>query len=110
MLQKLSHPFFVSLFFTFQDKERLYFGLTYAKKGELLHYIKRVGCFDISATQFYSAEIIIALEYMHSRGIIHRDLKPENILLGENMHILITDFGTAKILEKGEHTTNCYAT
>ena len=31
-----------------------------------------------------------------------RDLKPENILLSENMHIQITDFGTAKILSEDE--------
>jgi len=35
---------------------------------------------------------------------VHRDLKPENILLGEDMHIQITDFGTAKIIEDGEGT------
>ena len=64
-----------------------------------------MGCFDILATQFYSAEIILALEYMHSRGIIHRDLKPENILLGENMHIQIADFGTAKLLDEGSNST-----
>ena len=28
----------------------------------------------------------------------NRDLKPENILLSEDMHIQITDFGTAKQL------------
>lgn len=31
--------------------------------------------------------------------IMCRDLKPENILLGEDMHIQITDFGTAKVIE-----------
>lgn len=37
---------------------------------------------------------------MHSRGVIHRDLKPENVLLDEQMHVKITDFGTAKILNQ----------
>ena len=31
-----------------------------------------------------------------------RDLKPENILLNEDMHIQITDFGSAKILDKAD--------
>ena len=33
---------------------------------------------DLSTTQFYVAEIIEALEYLHSRNIIHMDLKPES--------------------------------
>ncbi|XP_065826916.1 putative 3-phosphoinositide-dependent protein kinase 2 isoform X2 [Oscarella lobularis] len=102
VLSKLDHPFFVRLYFTFQDAERLYFGLSFAKRGEILPYIQRVGCFDVNCTQFYTAEIVLALEYMHGLGIIHRDLKPENVLLDENMHIQVTDFGTAKILDSGE--------
>ena len=41
----------------------------------------------------------IELDYVCA---LHRDLKPENILLNNEMHIQITDFGTAKILEDGE--------
>ncbi|RXM32503.1 3-phosphoinositide-dependent protein kinase 1 [Acipenser ruthenus] len=79
-------------------KEYANFGLSYAKNGELLKYIRKIGSFDETCTRFYAAEIVCALEYLHQKGIIHRDLKPENILLNEEMHIQITDFGTAKQL------------
>ncbi|KAK0043410.1 3-phosphoinositide-dependent protein kinase 1 [Biomphalaria pfeifferi] len=98
VLMKLDHPFFIKLAYTFQDTERLYYVLTYARNGELLVYLHKLSAFDVPCTRFYTAEIVLALEYLHSLGIIHRDLKPENILLGEDMHIKITDFGTSKIL------------
>ncbi|NP_001191464.1 phosphoinositide-dependent protein kinase I [Aplysia californica] len=98
VLMKLDHPFFIRLAYTFQDPERLYYTLTYARNGELLGYLHKLSAFDVPCTRFYTAEIVLALEYLHSLGIVHRDLKPENILLSEDMHIKITDFGTSKIL------------
>ncbi|XP_055383097.1 probable myosin light chain kinase DDB_G0279831 [Condylostylus longicornis] len=38
-------------------------------------------------------DILIGIEYLHSRGIVHRDLKPENILLDINGRPKIADFG-----------------
>ncbi|XP_062573313.1 3-phosphoinositide-dependent protein kinase 1-like isoform X1 [Saccostrea cucullata] len=101
VLMKLNHPFFIRLFYTFQDTDRLYFVLSYARRGELLDYIHKLSSFDEPCTKWYTAEIVTALEYLHSKGIIHRDLKPENILLNDEMHIQITDFGSAKILKDG---------
>ncbi|KAL7631977.1 UNVERIFIED_CONTAM: hypothetical protein RMT77_017704 [Armadillidium vulgare] len=95
-------PFFVKLFFAFQCSNYLYFVMTYCKNGELLKWIKNVGNFDRKSASFYSAEIVKALEHLHNLNIVHRDLKPENIILDENMHIKITDFGSAKILTNGE--------
>ncbi|KAG2455707.1 PDPK1 kinase, partial [Polypterus senegalus] len=45
----------------------------YAKNGELLKYIRKIGSFDETCTRFYSAEIVCALEYLHKKGIIHRN-------------------------------------
>jgi 3-phosphoinositide dependent protein kinase-1 len=39
---------------------------------------------------------------MHSMGIIHRDLKPENIIFTDDLHLKITEFETAKMLDSKE--------
>ena len=64
----------------------------------MLSFIQQREVFDDQACLFYAAEILLALEHLHKLGIIHRDLKPENVLLNEKMHIQISDFGSAVIL------------
>jgi 3-phosphoinositide dependent protein kinase-1 len=94
------HPGIVRLYYTFQDERSLYFVLDLASGGELLGFLKKMGTFDIECTRFYGAQILDSIEYMHNKGVIHRDLKPENVLLDDQMHVKITDFGTAKILDQ----------
>ncbi|KAL8906917.1 MAG: hypothetical protein Q9207_001725 [Kuettlingeria erythrocarpa] len=93
------HPGVVRLYYTFQDEKSLYFVLDLASNGELLGILKRLTTFDEECTRFYGAEILDTIDFMHARGVIHRDLKPENVLLDEHMHVKITDFGTAKLLD-----------
>ncbi|KAJ2747346.1 serine/threonine protein kinase [Coemansia sp. BCRC 34301] len=102
ILQALHHPFIVRLHYAFQDSQSLYFVIDLAANGELLSWIRKLGGLAEECARFYLAEIILAVEYMHMERTLHRDLKPENILLGSDMHILVTDFGTAKMFPKGE--------
>lgn len=46
--------------------------------------------------QFIIAEVILALEYLHSKNIIHRDIKPENIVISNDGHLKLTDFGISE--------------
>ena len=46
--------------------------------------------------KMYTAEVVLALEYLHSYGIVHRDLKPDNLLITSIGHIKLTDFGLSK--------------
>nr|XP_023025583.1 3-phosphoinositide-dependent protein kinase 1-like [Leptinotarsa decemlineata]ALE20563.1 pdk [Leptinotarsa decemlineata] len=93
-----SCPYFVRLFWTFQDRDRLYFVLSYAKNGDILTQIDNRKTFTIHCARYYAAELLLGIEFLHDKGIIHRDLKPENLLFDENWHLLITDLGSAKIL------------
>ncbi|RLV94768.1 Serine/threonine-protein kinase PKH2 [Spathaspora sp. JA1] len=98
----------ISLYFTFQDLNSLYFVLDYASNGELLTLIKKYNTLNEDCTRHFGAQILDAIQYMHDNGVIHRDIKPENILLDDKMRIQITDFGTARLLEKKDDESEEY--
>jgi len=54
------------------------------------------------------AEVILALEYLHSKNILYRDLKPENILVDERGHLRLTDFGLCKFDFKKDDLTGSF--
>ena len=58
--------------------------------------MKRNKKFDEATVKFLSAEIILAMQYLHSQNIIYRDLKPFNILIDGEGHVKLIDFGLSK--------------
>lgn len=96
ILEAVKHPFIVDLIYAFQTGGKLYLILEYLSGGELFMHLEREGIFLEDTASFYLAEIVLALEHLHSEGIIYRDLKPENILLDAHGHVKLTDFGLCK--------------
>ncbi|KAJ1962235.1 Serine/threonine-protein kinase, partial [Dimargaris xerosporica] len=109
VLAQINHPFIVPLKFSFQSPEKLYLVLAFINGGELFHHLQREGRFDEHRSRFYAAELLSALECLHSYHVVYRDLKPENILLDYKGHIALCDFGLCKLnmSESGRTNTFC---
>ncbi|KAL3900170.1 MAG: hypothetical protein SGCHY_001535 [Lobulomycetales sp.] len=98
------HPFIVNLLDSYKDHRCLFMLEEFVPGGEIFSHLRRAGRFSNDISRFYIAEILLAIEYLHSLDIIYRDLKPENLLLDRTGHIKITDFGFAKRLPEGGRT------
>jgi serine/threonine protein kinase len=100
LLSKLHHSFIVNMYFAFQDFYNLYLVMDLLTGGDLRYHIAFKKTFTEMETQFFIANMILALEYIHSKNILHRDIKPENLVLEKSGYLRITDFGVAKINEE----------
>lgn len=96
VLSVVNHPFIMKLHYAFQSEDRLYLVLDYCAGGELFFHLSRLRRFPERVAKFYTAELLLALGYLHNKGIIYRDLKPENVLLDAEGHVKLGDFGLAK--------------
>ncbi|GAB2291307.1 hypothetical protein Dimus_025565 [Dionaea muscipula] len=91
------NPFVVRFYYSFTSRDNLYLVMEYLNGGDIYSLLWNVGCLDENMARVYIAELVLALEYLHSLGIVHRDLKPDNILIAHTGHIKLTDFGLSKI-------------
>uniref|UniRef100_A0A673WJ83 non-specific serine/threonine protein kinase n=1 Tax=Salmo trutta TaxID=8032 RepID=A0A673WJ83_SALTR len=77
-----------------------YYAMKILKKeviiAKLFFHLSRERVFSEDRTRFYGAEIVSALDYLHSAKIVYRDLKLENLMLDKDGHVKITDFGLCK--------------
>nr|GEV26253.1 probable serine/threonine protein kinase IREH1 isoform X1 [Tanacetum cinerariifolium]GEW06956.1 probable serine/threonine protein kinase IREH1 isoform X1 [Tanacetum cinerariifolium] len=97
ILISVRNPFVVRFFYSFTCRENLYLVMEYLNGGDLYSLLRNLGCLDEDVARVYIAEVVLALEYLHSLRVVHRDLKPDNLLIAHDGHIKLTDFGLSKV-------------
>ncbi|XP_045130442.1 serine/threonine-protein kinase Warts-like [Portunus trituberculatus] len=93
ILAEADNEWVVKLYYSFQDKDNLYFVMDYIPGGDLMSLLIKRGIFLEDLARFYIGELVCAIESVHKMGFIHRDIKPDNILIDRDGHIKLTDFG-----------------
>jgi serine/threonine protein kinase len=88
--------FVVKAAFTFVHENYICFVMEYMMGGDLGALLERFGVLDESTCRFYLAELVLAIESIHSINIVHRDLKPDNVLIDRRGHIKLSDFGLSE--------------
>ncbi|CAD8184548.1 unnamed protein product [Paramecium pentaurelia] len=104
ILKQIKHPFLIEMNGYTQDERYLYFVLEYIQGGELFTYLRNAGTVQNEEAQFYSAQVVLMFEYLHTKNIVYRDLKPENLLVQNDGYLKLTDFGFAKVVEDRTYT------
>lgn len=99
ILKSVQNPFVVNLLAYFMDELSLYLVMEFIVGGEFFTHLRLCGRFPEETARFYSAQIVLAFEYLHSMNVVYRDLKPENLLIDGDGNVKITDFGFAKVIE-----------
>ena len=95
ILNEINSDYVVNCYYIFKDKINVYFAMEFMPGGDLFKLLSSI-ILPKQTIQLISAEVILALNYLHSLNIIHKDLKPENILISKEGHFKITDFGLSQ--------------
>jgi len=88
-------PFTCNLYYAFQSKSAFYLVLELLDGKTLWEHLQKNGKFPKKMVKYLAAELMVAIEYLHSKDIVYRDLKPHNILFGDDGHCVLSDFNLA---------------
>ena len=101
MLRSLTeHPYVVSLYEVVSTPAAAYLVMELVSGGDLLGPIERHGPYSERQACRLFAQIVEAVQHLHSAGVVHRDLKPENICFTgtDERQIKLIDLGAGGFL------------
>ncbi|OHS96249.1 CAMK family protein kinase [Tritrichomonas foetus] len=101
-LRQLEHPNIIRMYDTFKKGKFIYCILEYCPNGSLHQYMSRYSVPKNEVLIYLFQELLLGLNYMHSKQIAHRDIKPSNILIDGYNRPKFIDFGISTKTEPGE--------
>ncbi|ODV90402.1 hypothetical protein CANCADRAFT_25343 [Tortispora caseinolytica NRRL Y-17796] len=113
IMNRLSHVNVARMIEVLDDpmSDNLFCVMEYCSRGVIMKMAmdSTVKHYSEEQCRLYFRDLILGIEYLHSRGIVHRDIKPENLLLSEDDVLKITDFGVSEIFESSNTDGLSYA-
>ncbi|KAA6397885.1 MAG: putative NEK protein kinase [Streblomastix strix] len=105
----MGKTFLVRLIWGFTERSELFMITDYCELGDLKKVIKDLQSLPkeerLNHVWALFAQIIKAVDFMHSLDIIHRDIKPANIFIMEDGTARLGDFGLAEDISKDGFAT-----
>lgn len=109
ILVSLNHTSIPKIYDFFEVNERYYLVLEYIDGKDLEAYLAdHKGFLAEDQVISWAIEMCDVLNFLHSHKpepIIFRDVKPSNIMVNRNDHIVLIDFGIAKVFKVGQKGT-----
>ncbi len=103
---RLQHPNILPVHDYGQQDGITYLIMPFVSGGTLAQRIAQArGPLPLNKVVLWTGEMASALQFAHSQGIIHRDVKPGNMLIADGEHIVLSDFGIAKVVDDAANLT-----
>lgn len=72
ILSFTDNPFVVSMYASFETRKHLCLVMEYVEGGDCASLLKNTGPLPSDMARLYFAEMVLAVEYLHSFGVVHR--------------------------------------
>ncbi|GLV59514.1 hypothetical protein KDH_63400 [Dictyobacter sp. S3.2.2.5] len=96
-VSKLEHANILPIYSYGEQDGLPYIVMPYMPGGTLAEYMSKRGPLSLQEARWYLEQLAAALDFAHQHGCVHCDVKPANILLDSDGHVILSDFGIARV-------------